>query len=196
MRLFVAVLPPAGVAAELNAALAPLHALPGADGLRWSDPAGWHLTLAFLGRVGEGLRPELDERLERAARRHPPLSLALADGGRFGDRALWAGVGDGDGGRKALCRLAGSAAAAARRTGIPVDERPFRAHLTVARSRTAHRREGGAAAVGLRPFAEALAGFESSAWTADRLRLMSSTPGPVGRPPRYATVRSWPLGRG
>lgn len=211
MKLFVAVLPPPGASAELDAALAPLRLLPDADALRWTEPDGWHFTLAFLGEVGDRPLPELYERLGRAARRHSAHGLRLAGGGRFGDRALWAGVG---GDRRALGRLAQSAVAAGRRTGIAVDERPFKAHLTLARSRTLRRVAAGRGerppgedrpgedrpvedrpVVDLRPYAEALAGFEGTEWTADRLSLMSSTPGPSGSPPRYGTVRSWPLGR-
>ncbi|GAB2577441.1 RNA 2',3'-cyclic phosphodiesterase [Streptomyces capparidis] len=184
MRLFVAVLPPAEAVAELDAAVSALHGLPGAGSLLWTDRAGWHLTLAFLGEVEDDALPELEERLARAAGRHQPMPLRLAGGGRFGDRALWTGL---DRGRAELARLARSAAAAARRTGVPVDERPFKAHLTLARARRER--------VDLRPFAEALALFTGASWDAGPLRLMSSAPGGPGRPNRYETVRSWPLGR-
>jgi RNA 2',3'-cyclic 3'-phosphodiesterase len=182
MRLFVAVQPPPTAMDELAAALTPLRRLPGADRLRWTETAGWHLTLAFLGEVDEPLLPELGERLGRAARRHEAARLRLAGGGRFGDRALWAGV---PGGTRSLGRLAASTAAAARRTGLATDTKPFRAHLTVARARTP---------VDLRPFRDALAEFTGSDWTADTVRLMSSANAGPGRPPRYETVRSWPLG--
>ncbi|MFF8959470.1 2'-5' RNA ligase family protein [Streptomyces sp. NPDC014894] len=69
MRLFAAVLPPAGAVAELGAAVDGLRALPGSDGLRWTGREGWHFTLAFLGEVDERLLPELTARLARAARR-------------------------------------------------------------------------------------------------------------------------------
>ncbi|GGO86933.1 RNA 2',3'-cyclic phosphodiesterase [Wenjunlia tyrosinilytica] len=184
MRLFVAVQPPPAAVAELAAALAPLHKLPDADRLRFTEQAGWHLTLAFLGDVDPSLLPELGTRLARAAHRHEPMELRLAGGGRFADRALWTGVTDG---RRALGRLADSTAAAARRTGIDADERPFKAHLTLARSRSP---------VDLRPFRRALEGFEGSAWPADSIRLMSSTTAGVGQPPVYETVERWPLGKG
>jgi RNA 2',3'-cyclic 3'-phosphodiesterase len=183
MRLFVAVQPPPPAVDELAAALAPLRHLPGADLLRWTETAGWHLTLAFLGEVDDALRPELDERLGRAARRHEAAQLRLAGGGRFGDRALWAGV---PGGTRSLGRLADSVAAAARRTGLAPDEKPFRAHLTIARAR---------GRVDLRPFRDALSAFSGITWTADTVRLMSSTNAGAGLPPRYETVASWPIGK-
>jgi 2'-5' RNA ligase len=190
MRLFAAVLPPPAAVAELTAALVPLRRLPGAQELRWTATEGWHLTLAFLGEVPDGVRPELDVRLARAARRHDPHSLRLCGGGHFGDSALWTGA---DGDLPALSRLAGSVRAAARRAGAPADDKhPFRAHLTLARTpRGAH--------LPLRSFADALAGYRGSLWTAATLTLVSSTlprSGVPGEQPRYDAVATWPLGHG
>lgn len=189
MRLFVAVLPPAAATAELAAALGPVRALPGARELRWTASESWHLTLAFLGEVPDDVRPELDERLGRAARRHGPYPLRLSGGGRFGDRALWAGA---EGDLSGLAGLADSVRAAARRAGAVPAEEHFRAHLTLAR--TAKR-----APVLLRPLADALADFRGSPWTADTLHLVRSSPprsGVPGEQPRYDTVASWPLAGG
>ncbi|NEC22157.1 2'-5' RNA ligase family protein, partial [Streptomyces parvus] len=80
-RLFAAVLPPDAAVAELRAALAPLHTLPGARDLRWTGPEGWHFTLAFYGEVPEDTTPELEARLERAARRTTPFALRLHGAG-------------------------------------------------------------------------------------------------------------------
>ena len=68
MRLFVAIVPPPAVQAELARRLAPLQA-EAAPGLRWTSQESWHITLAFLGEVREEVVPELSTRLERAARR-------------------------------------------------------------------------------------------------------------------------------
>lgn len=186
MRLFAAVTPPASALAELAAAVGRLRALPQAGRLRWTDPAGWHFTLAFLGEVDEGLLPELGERLGRAAHHHPPHRLRLSGGGRFGDRTLWAGAG---GELETLRGLARSTAAGARRAGVPVDEsRPFHPHLTLARA------DG---KVSLRPYAEALAEFTGAPWTAERLELIHSRlprSGVPGERPGYRTVRAWALG--
>ncbi|NED02890.1 RNA 2',3'-cyclic phosphodiesterase, partial [Streptomyces sp. SID6648] len=94
-RLFAAVLPPDEAVAELRTALAPLHALPGAPDLRWTGPEGWHFTLAFYGDVPEDATPELEARLERAARRTGPFALRVHGAGHFGGRALWAGAAGG-----------------------------------------------------------------------------------------------------
>lgn len=188
MRLFVAVLPPSAAATGVAAALEPLHTLPGAGRLRWTAPAGWHYTLAFLGEVPDAVRPALDERLARAAHRHQPCALRTAGGGRFGDRFLWVGA---EGDLRGLARLADTVRAAARRAGAPCDEKHgFRPHLTVARTSKN-------APVDLRPFAAALTDVRGTWWSADTLSLVASTlprSGVPGEQPLYTTVGSWPLG--
>ncbi|MFE7138181.1 RNA 2',3'-cyclic phosphodiesterase [Streptomyces sp. NPDC057644] len=185
-RLFAAVLPPPSAVAGLRTALAPLHALPGARELRWTGPEGWHFTLAFYGEVPEDAAPELVARLERAARRTEPFALRVHGAGHFGGRALWAGAA---GGLDTLRLLAERADAAARRTGLPMEEhRRYTPHLTLARSR---------GAVDLRPFAAGLEGFEGERWEAGGLTLVRSdlpVSGVPGERPRYTVVRAWPLG--
>jgi 2'-5' RNA ligase len=182
VRAFVALIPPAEVLAELEAAVAPLRAA--RPDLRWTPAAQWHLTLAFLGEIDEAVLPGLSERLSRAARRHPPPSLALAGGGRFGDRVLWTRVhGETDGVR----RLAASVDAAARRCRIAVDDRPYRPHLTLARGRDG---------TDLRPAVAVLAGFAGSPWTADALHLVRSRLGAgPGGTAAHDVVETWLLGR-
>ncbi|PCG82406.1 RNA 2',3'-cyclic phosphodiesterase [Streptomyces sp. WZ.A104] len=187
-RLFAAVLPPAEAVAELRTALAPLHALPGSQGLRWTRPADWHFTLAFYGEVPEDVLPELSVRLERAAHRTETLPLRIHGAGHFGGRALWAGAA---GGLDMLRLLAERADAAARRAGLPMEEhRRYSPHLTLARSRRAE--------VDLRPFTAALAGFEGRRWEVEELTLVRSNlpdSGVPGERPGYEEVRAWPLGR-
>ncbi|MFJ7293370.1 RNA 2',3'-cyclic phosphodiesterase [Streptomyces collinus] len=187
MRLFAAVLPPDEVCRELGGVVDELRALPGADGMRWTGRPGWHFTLAFYGEVDDGVVPELAERLERAARRTAPFSLAVRGGGQFGHgRALWAGA---EGDLAALRLLAERAEAAARKAGVPMGEhRRYKAHLTVARSREAG---------DMRAFLDTLAGFTGRSWTVRELCLVRSTlptSGVVGEQPRYEAVGRWPLG--
>ncbi|WP_455351097.1 RNA 2',3'-cyclic phosphodiesterase [Streptomyces sp. SYSU K217416] len=185
MRLFAAVLPPDAALAELAVAVDRLHALPGADRLRWTGRDGWHFTLAFMGEVEDRLLPELRERLGRAAHRTEPFPLRLHGGGRFGGRALWAGAA---GGIDAMRLLAERADAAARRAGVPMDgHRRYTPHLTVARSRTD---------ADLRPFAEALGDLEGAPWDVTELCLVRSNlpvSGVRGERPRYEVVEAWPL---
>ncbi|HET6855567.1 MAG TPA: RNA 2',3'-cyclic phosphodiesterase [Streptomyces sp.] len=188
MRLFAAVLPPAGAVDELGLAVDRLQALPGADGLRWTARAGWHFTLAFLGEVDDALLPGIEERLGRAAARHEPFELRIDSGGHFGQRALWAGA---SGGLDAMRRLAERADAAARRAGVAMEEhRTYRAHLTLARSPTGE--------ADLKPYVEALGGFTGTGWTVGELALVRSNlpvAGVRGEQPRYETVAAWALGR-
>ena len=180
MRLFVALTPPEEIVEELRVSTAPLREL--APELRWIRPQLWHLTLAFLGEVGEGVLAELTRRFSRAAARHPPLSLSFGGGGRFGHRVLWSPVhGDRDG----LRRLADSVQAAVRRCGLPVEQRRYRPHLTLARA---------AGTADLRPLVQRLAAYQGQPWVVTRLELVRSRlgAGPDGTA-RYEPIASWPL---
>lgn len=182
MRLFVAVTPPQDAIDELRSATAALRA--DSAELRWSTPEQWHLTLAFLGEVDDRARHDVTERLGRAATRHGPCTLSLAGAGRFGHRVLWTRVhGDVD----RLRRLAASVRAAARRSRIAVEDRPYRPHLTLARAR------GDA---DLRPAVSALGRFAGRTWTARELHLVRSHlgGGPDGRA-HHELLRSWRLGQ-
>ncbi|MFF2526865.1 RNA 2',3'-cyclic phosphodiesterase [Streptomyces liangshanensis] len=202
MRLFAAVLPPGRVVDELAGAVRPLRELGrgGAVPLRWTGEAGWHFTLAFMGEVDDAVVPELTARLAEAAYRTGPFSLRIHGSGHFGDRALWAGAaGDLD----RLRLLAERADAAARRAGVPMEEhRRYQPHLTLARTERA-RGADGAGGDDLRPYVEALGGFEGAAWEVSELALVRSRlpgTGPVGwgpgQEPRYETVARCPLGPG
>lgn len=188
MRLFVAVIPPDDVLDHLAAAI-DRAAGPRDDhgDLRWARTDQWHLTLVFLGQVDDGTMPDLTHRLARAARRHRPVELHVAGTGVFGSRArarvLWAGI---RGDRAELRMLADSVAAAARRCRISVDDRPYRPHLTLARSRL---RQGS----DVTALVEAFESYEGPHWTARQLHLVRSYLGRQGS--RYETLRSWPLGK-
>ena len=181
MRLFVALAPPGEAVEELQGVTAGLPAL--AVGLRWTRPEQWHVTLAFLGEVDEDTANELTRRLSRVATRHPPLSLAFSGGGRFGPRVLWTAV---QGDRDRLRRLADSVRAAARRSHVQVEHRPYRPHLTLARANHG---------TDLRPLVARLAPWQGLPWVADRLYLVRSR---LGAAPDGSALHepsaSWPLG--
>ena len=185
MRLFVALVPPAAVLGDLGEAVA-AHRPARAD-LSWSGPPDWHVTLAFLGEVAAPVADRLAPQLAQAARRHPPLSLAVAGAGTFPDparaRVLWCGL---DGDRRSLAGLAASVAAGADRAGaLPPDAgRPFRPHLTLARSRTP---------ADLRDLVATLGAYRGPSWRAERIELIESH---LGGQPRYTTIGGWPLGGG
>lgn len=174
----MALIPPKSVLDEVERAFAPYRDdLPG---LRWTDRATWHVTLAFYGEVDERTAERLLPRLERAAARYPRQDLAFAGAGAFPRpseaRTLWTGI-DAD-----LRRLADSCVAAARREGIDMGRtQRFRPHLTVARSRTP---------VDVRPIVEGLATYEGTPWPAAEIHLVQSHPGAAVR---YETLYGWPL---
>jgi 2'-5' RNA ligase len=95
---------------------------------------------------------------------------------------LWCGL-DGDHG--ALAGLAASVAAGAGRAGAapPDARRPFRPHLTLARSRRAP--------ADVRDLVTALSRYQGPRWRAEHVELIESRP---GGQPRYTTIGRWPLG--
>lgn len=196
MRLFAAVLPPRSAVDELASAVDGLHLLPDASRLRWTWRDGWHFTLAFYGEVDDAEGAVLRDRLAGAAGRARPFPMRIGGSGRFGDRALWAGLGA-DSDEAALRRLAGECAAAGQAAGVAYEPvTTFQPHLTVA-----HARRGGPR--NLRPYAAALDAFRGTVWTAGELALVRSRlpedPGVPGVPgggdmPRYEAVERWPLG--
>ena len=186
MRLFIAITPPPAVLDDLESRVAPLR--PAWPALRWTGLPAWHLTLAFLGDVGEDAAAALEPRLERAARRHPSLSLCFTGAGAFPSprraRVLWTGIG---GDRAALTALSRSVAAGARRAGAaPPDEgRTFRPHLTLARCNEP---------ASIADLVSALTGYEGAPWTAAEIHLIRSHLG--GAAPEYETRGTWPLRSG
>ena len=167
MRLFVALDPPPETVQSLSTALTDALSDAAPAELRWTPPEQWHLTLAFFGEVDESRVEELTERLRRVAARTPALELALRGAGSFGRSVLWCGV---HGDAPALRRLAARCTAAGRRTGIAMEERPFRAHLTLGRAR----RRG----ADLRGLVASLSSYAGRPWTARELRLVRSRLGP------------------
>ncbi|MFU8840357.1 MAG: RNA 2',3'-cyclic phosphodiesterase [Nitriliruptoraceae bacterium] len=133
-RVFVAIGVPTAVRDALAAATAGLRAPQAA--LRATAPAGWHLTLAFLGDL-EDEQQELAavvtrEVLARDAPRPAPwLALAAAD--RFGDRVLVVPVSEDPPG--ALAGLVARLREELTAVGFALPEASFRPHVTLARAR-------------------------------------------------------------
>ena len=136
MRLFIAVDVDEKVkagAAGLIAALTECGA-----GVKWTEPANLHLTLAFLGDTPPGRLAALEGVLASTAAGSGPFEISFDRIGAFGaplrPRVLWLGVGAG---AKVLSELAGSLRASLAENGFFVDEpdREFAAHLTLGRVR-------------------------------------------------------------
>jgi len=200
VRLFTALILPDAASRHLDAALGgiggSLVADPGA-GLRWTPRQQRHLTLAFHGNVPDGAVPGYVEALERAIRDAAveSFSVALAGGGSFSGRTLWAGVGEGE---KQLKKLSAIVEEAAAEAGFwPDDHAGGRPHVTLARVSSnrgeAHRRSGrrnqgrrgdrsgGAGGPGdetpianLDAWARALAIYRGPVWTANTVYVLRS----------------------
>ena len=87
LRLFVGI----GFPPELKLRLSLLCS--GVPGAKWVDPGNFHLTLRFIGEIGEDVAADIDEALSRLRARR--FTLQIAGTGVFGGekpRSLWAGV--------------------------------------------------------------------------------------------------------
>jgi 2'-5' RNA ligase len=102
--------------------------------VRWVGAAGMHLTLKFLGEVGNDTIPQVSSRLEEVAARHRPFSLVLQGTGTFppGQRPphiLWVGVLS----EPQLLALQDDVEREMVKLGFEREKRPFHPHLTIGR---------------------------------------------------------------
>ena len=154
-----------------------------ARGIRWVLADRLHLTLRFLGATpAEALAP-LATALDQAAAGIRAFRVSIAGAGAFPSverpRVLWLGLREG---AAELAALASALDAPLARLGWPAPTRPFRGHLTVARTDAAGYGAGATAARAL----IAAAGSRSSRFEADRVVLFQSH---LGRgPARYEAL--------
>jgi 2'-5' RNA ligase len=190
-RLFIAVPLPDDAAEAVRSVVDEVRAEPlpaGARDVRWVRLDGLHLTLRFLG-------PTPEDRVERTATAvrevaqaaAGPIAMELGGAGTFPPhgrpRALWLGIVQG---AEALGDLAAQLDTTLAAAGRPSEHRPFRPHLTLARS------DG----VAVGPLvADRLTNAMAERRipvVIDRLALFQSVTG--GGPARYVPVASWQLG--
>jgi 2'-5' RNA ligase len=105
--------------------------------LRWVDPAGIHLTLAFLGELTDEQLAGAMQATEVAAQSIAAFDYRLANVGVFGSqrqpRVIWVGIEEPSG---TLLRLHHVLNRELEQRGFAVDTRPFSPHLTLSRIKT------------------------------------------------------------
>lgn len=190
-RVFIAVPLPEAARADVAALVGSVRDLadPAARDVRWVRLDGLHLTLRFIGQVDESELDRLATAVGVAAANLATFPVAVESAGAFPaqgrPRVIWLGVGEG------AAELTSAAAAvddALADIGLARSDRPFRAHLTVARADGI--RTGADVA---RRLIDAADGWRT-AFTADRVVLFESISG--GGPARYEPLHAVPMGNG
>lgn len=168
MRLFLGV----ALSEEARAAMerVSLRLRASDDGLRWSSAEQWHITLAFLGSVDSAGESVLLRELRRL--RLPPTPLEIDGLGLF-ERVgiVYAAVEV----TPELAELQRATAEAARVSGLVLEDRPYRPHVTLARSKG---RGGLRTLKRLRPALEQQR--PRARWTASEFLLYESQSSPGG----------------
>ncbi len=198
-RLFLAVWPPPEIAEQLAGLTRP-----GWVGVRWTSESQWHVTLRFFGSVPGSEDPRF------------AISRSLADLGGVQRKTtscqavMPRAVPELPAGLPAACiewraevlgshvlalpvtgldKLAGAVRLATASIGM-AETRPFRGHLTLARSKRPLGR--GVSVASLASYSSELARMEGGEWTVEQVALVRSTLHPQGA--EYETVATYPLG--
>jgi 2'-5' RNA ligase len=170
MRLFIAIDIPPEVVSRLGRLIAQLR--PTAR-INWSRPENLHITTKFVGEWPEERLAEMRDALGRLPAREP-IPIDVRGVGFFPNphspRVFWAAVRA----PAALADLARQTDEAVGALGVPRENRPFSAHLTLARIKEP---------VPLNALRQAIAdapSLEFGTFTADRFFLYRSQPNPKG----------------
>jgi len=148
--------------------------------VRWTDPAGWHLTVAFLGHTDAALVQPLTAALQQVTTEFTPFVVRLQPSATRTPRSgvLWIDTEPSEN----LSIVASAVLRALCTLGFPREDRAFRPHITLARSS------------GRKPIPRSLADAYSgpaSSWTVPGLELVRSHLGRAGA--RYETVARLPF---
>jgi RNA 2',3'-cyclic 3'-phosphodiesterase len=152
------------------------------DGLRWSSPESWHITLQFLGETSGEKHGCVVARLRNVRATAAPVQL---NGTGFFDRAgvFFAGVSI----SAEMVDLEKQVLAATSQCGFAAEERPFHPHVTLARAKGDNRMN---ALRRLKRRVKENVGFP--AFTATEFRLYEAFLGPGGS--RYEVRERFRLG--
>ena len=138
IRAFIAIdLPPDVKAALGRVAVTLGEGLP-RGAVRWVRPEQMHLTLAFLGDTPVEKLSAIHKAMDGVVARQQPFTLALDGVGCFPNRrrprVVWVGLAAAGGGESGpLLALKAALDEALTPLGWPLEDKPFRAHLTLGR---------------------------------------------------------------
>lgn len=186
-RVFCAIELPLGLRTRLIDRVTHLQSLPGNARASWNRIDNLHLTLNFLGDTPAHRVEALSLAASRAAHNVNPFQVEVAGCGSFPPqgtpRVLWIGIEDPE---KGLGKLYRALEAECHAAGFARDQRPFHAHITIARLRHPDSSARNLAQLHLEsPFA-------SCTFTVNAIVVMRSILEASGS--RYLTVARRPLG--
>ena len=181
MRLFIGLDPREDVRERLERLLVQLRVC---AHLKWSPVYNLHVTLKFIGEWPENKLPQLEAALRSISPREP-IPADVKGLGWFPNphhpRVFWVALHAGD----TLAGLAKDIDAALAPLGIAKEDRPFNAHLTLARIKEPAPLEE------LRNAIAQLASVDYGSFLVDRFYLYRSEPGSAGS--IYTKLSEYPL---
>lgn len=161
---------------------------------KWTHPDDLHVTLHFLGDTPGSRMDAIQRAIAETAAGTAPFALTLTRPDTFGapdaPRILWLGLAEPDR-SGALARLHRALAPGLKAAGCALEERPYRAHVTLARqggagfSRQAALDAWQTVSESWQPLQQ-----EPLQWTAAAVTLFQSH---LGRRPSYEKIREFPL---
>jgi 2'-5' RNA ligase len=180
MRAFLAIDVPAEIRKRLAATQDQLRQT--SSSARWVAPESIHVTLKFIGEISEQRRKDVDQAM--AGLTWKPFSIAVRGVGFFpglgSPRVLWVGLES-----SMMAGLAKEIDSRLAEAGFEKEERDFRAHLTLARTK------GNRLEKSLVKAAEQFQQTEFGSFVADCFYLYQSTLKPGGSV--YTKLKEFPL---
>ena len=156
-------------------------------GVRWSEPAGFHVTLNFLGDVIDTDLHAVCKAAVEVIRATPAFDVSVQGVGAFPNpsrpRVIWSGI---DQGGDSLASLHHDLATAVAEVGYRSDEGRFNPHLTLGRFKNVR-----GAAPDLTTIVEANRGWIGGSFRAKEMIVYASNLGPDG--PSYTALSRAPL---
>lgn len=151
---------------------------------KWVHPADYHITVKFIGEVGQHQLQAIDESLQQAVTAHVPLQLTATEIGVFGTpkspSILWAGL---TGEMESLRRLQQEVESRLAKLGYPPEARKYSPHVTLARKATEAYTKGQADTL-------RLPSDTDWSWDVDELVLYQTR---LGRMPMYEAIGRYSL---